>query len=134
RVDLVDELHVETLAAQQLVPPVAIQDDAGQLVSRLVDGSAADAIQVRSQSMGRKDRQSLLLGRHEDDHQIGRATLLRVGNGGLVAMVAVRNQELRALEARGIVGAPELVAAALEIGSAGGRRKRFTLVEEEARL
>src|SRR5207302_1093873 len=60
--------------------------------------------------------------------------LWRVGNGGLVEMVAVRNQKLRALEVRGIPDAPKLVAAASEIGSAVGRLERFTLVEEKDRL
>src|SRR5438132_4421346 len=105
RCDPLDDVHVETLAAQQLVPSVAIQDDAGQPVPGLVDRRATRAVHMRSQSMRREDRQPLLLRRHENDHQVGRATLLRIRDRSLIAVMTVRDQELRALEARCILDA-----------------------------
>src|SRR6266566_3806968 len=134
RCDLLDDLHIETVAAKQLVLPVAIHDDARQLVPRLVDRSTSRAVHVCGHSMGWEDRQPFLVRRHEHNHQVGRAALLRVRDRGLVAVVAVRNQELSALEARRIHDAPQLVAAALEIGSAVRGLERVALVEEEDRL
>src|SRR5439155_26289607 len=114
--------------------PVAVQDDARQLVPRLVDRSAARAVHVCGHSMGWEDRQPFLVRWNEHGHQVRRAALLRVRDRGLVAVVTVCNQELRALEARSIHDAPQLVAAALEIGSALRGLERVALVEEEDRL
>src|SRR5712691_44738 len=134
RGDPLDDLDVEPVAVQQLVPPVAIQDDAGQLVPGLLDRRATGTVDALGHSMRGKDRQPFLLRRHEDDHEVRRAALLSVCNRRLVAMMAVRDQELGVLEAGSVIDTPELVSAALEIGRARGRLERITLVEQKDRL
>src|SRR3984893_18796547 len=134
RCDPLDDLDVEALAAQQLVLSVAIEDDARQLVPGLLDRRAAGAVHALGHSMRGDDLQPFLLGEHEHDHEVGRATLLRVRDRGLVAVVAVREQELRALEARGALDTPQPVASALEVRLASRRLQRIAFVEEEDRL
>jgi len=48
--------------------------------------------------------------------------------------MAVRDQELGVLEARGVLDTPELVPAALKIGLAARPLERITLVEQKDRL
>src|SRR6266508_4259432 len=132
--DALHDLDVEPVAVEQLVAAVAVQDDPRQLVTGLVDGRAARSVDVLRDAVRGEDRQTFLPRRHEHDHQVGRAALGCVGERGLVAMMAVGDQQLRAREARGIVDAPELVAAALQVGRTVGRRRRIAFVEQEDRL
>ena len=92
------------------------------------------SVDVLRHAVSREDRQPFLPGRNQHGHQERRAALPSVGEGGLVAMVAVRNQKLDVLEAGRIRNPPELVPAAAEIRLAAGGRKRVALVQQEDRL
>ena len=60
RCDPLDDLDVEAIALEQLVAPVAIDDDAGQIVSGLLDRRAADTVDAFDHAMRREDRQPFL--------------------------------------------------------------------------
>src|SRR5256886_15660030 len=135
----VDDLDVEPVALEQLIAAAPVEDNPRELVTRLVDRCPMDAVDRLSEPMGREDRQSLLAGRDEHDHHPGtclRAVLLVEGKRGLVAVVAVGDQELRVGEAlAGIVlDAPDPVAPRGEVRLALGNLDRVAVVQQEDRL
>src|SRR6266480_4468117 len=98
-----------------------------------------DAVDGLGEPVGREDRQSLLAGRDEHDHHprtCVRAVLLVEGKRGLVAMVAVGDQELRVGEALAwiVLDAPEPVAPRGEVRLALGNLDRVAVVQQEDRL
>src|SRR5580765_1218069 len=134
RRDSLHDVDVEPVAGEQLVPAVAIENDPGKLVARLVDRRSSHAVDMLRDAVGRKDREPFLPRRHEHNVQVWRAAFLGIGERRLVAVMAVCDQQLGLLEARGIVDPPQLVAAALQIGLTRGSWERIALVEEEDRL
>src|SRR5512132_3262882 len=135
----IDDLDVEPVALEQLVAAAPIEDNPWELVAWLVDRRPADAVDRLRKPVGRKDRQSLLADRDEHHHHPGtcfRAVLLVEGERGLVAVVAVGDQELRVGEApaRIVLDAPEPVAARGEVRLAPGNLDRVAVVQQEDRL
>jgi hypothetical protein len=115
---VLDDVDVEAVALEQLIAPFAVEHDPRQLGSRLVDRRPAQAVDVLRDTVRREDRQPFLSSRDEDDHQPRRTALLGIRERGLVAMVSVRDQELRIGEVRRLAHTPQAVATALEIGLA----------------
>src|SRR5256886_8512958 len=135
----VDDLDVEPVALEQLIAAAPVEDDPRELVAWLVDRCPADAIDRLGEPVGREDRQSLLAGRDEHDHHPGtclRAVLIVEGECGLVAVVAVGDQELRVGEALAwiVLDAPEPVAPRGEVRLALGNLDRVAVVQQEDRL
>ena len=116
---------------------MAVEDDARQFVTRLVDRRAADPVHVLCHAMRRKDRQPLLVRRDEHDHhpraRVG-AVLFVERERGLVAMMTVGDQQLQVGDVRPAADAPEAVAADLEVGRAVRDVRGRAVVKEEDRL
>ena len=78
--------------------PCPVEDESRQVIGRLVDRRAADAVDRLRDAVRREDRQPLLVGRDDHDEQPRRrlgAVLLVERERGLVAVVAVGDQQLR---------------------------------------
>ena len=95
----------------------------------------------REEPVGGEDLETGVLGRDEHDEHLcarRRSLFLREGDGGLVAVVAVGDQELLVVERthdRGVVEPPEPGAVDLQIRLAvGASDRRGAVVEEEDRL
>ena len=88
----------------QLVLPCPIEDKTGQLIARRVDRRSAHTVDRLRDAVRREDRQAFLVGRNDHHEQPrGRlgAILLVERERGLVAVVAVGDQELRVLQLLG---------------------------------
>src|SRR5205807_6539850 len=55
-----DDLHVQTVALEQLVATATVEDDPGELFRRLVDRRSLHAVDRGREAVSRKDRQALL--------------------------------------------------------------------------
>src|SRR5205807_3678153 len=98
----IDNLDVQAVALEQLVAAVAVEDDAGERVRRLVERRSLPTVDRGREAVRRKDRQALLARRDEDDHHPGAglgSVRLVEGQRRLVAVMAVRDQQLSAGEA-----------------------------------
>src|SRR5262245_11138293 len=84
--ECVDDLDVQSIALEQLVAAAAIQNDSGQLVSRLVDRRSPNAVDRLDEPVRRKDGQPFLSRRDQHDHHPSRR---------LVAVLLVAGQPRR---------------------------------------
>src|SRR5579872_1383772 len=132
-----DDLDVEPVAFEQHVAPARVEHDAGQLVARPLDFRSVHVADATREPVRGEDRQPLLLRRHEHDHH-PRARLAAVlgveRQRGLVAVVAVGDQQLRVREVGELGAAPEAVAVAGEVGLTLRDRDPRPVVEQEDRL
>ena len=134
----VDELDVEH--------PLRAVDDARAVPRQLRHFGTAGAVplqalRVLEEPVGREDLQARVLGRDQDDEHLRarrRPLLLRERHSGLVAVVAVRDQQLLFVERpheRRVVEPPQLRALDLELGLAFRPPDRGRpVVEQEDRL
>jgi hypothetical protein len=149
----VDQLRVElTRLAADEVCRVGTHEHGGRAVEglrgecreRLVRRGERVAVEpdlrpTLEHAVRRQNREPRILRRHEHREQPVAPALLREGDGGLVAMVAVRDQKLRARERLRhplvAVESPQARPGRLEIGRAcGDGERRRAVVEEEERL
>src|SRR5437868_4782181 len=137
RLQRVDDLGIEPVALDELIPAVAVEHDAGKLVPGRIDRRAGDTVHRPRKTVRREDGQALLVGRH-DHRQKPRGLAER--ERSLVPVVAVGDEELRVGEllrervAELGVEAPQLVAADLQIGLAQPVDLDRPVPEEEQRL
>jgi hypothetical protein len=118
--------------------PRLVLEEREQVAGIAAWGRQLGTVQVLCEPVRGEDLQAGVLGGDEHHHHPRRAALRRIGERGLIAMVAVGDQE-RALgepvRNAVVLDPPETVSLHLEVGRPGGLVvRRQALVEKEDRL
>src|SRR6266545_152902 len=132
----IDDLDVEPVAFDELIPAAAVENDPGQLASRPFDLVALHVVDAACDPVCREDRQAFLARRHEHVHHPAArvAPVLRVERERrLVPMMPVRDQELIGNVGHGVY-APEPFAVDRQVWLARRQLDLVAVVEEEDRF